>query len=209
MDQTPLPFEFLEKHTYAHKGEKTIWIKSDHTNWTKRQATLMITICADGISRCLPILIFRGKAYLDSEQEKKPRQIERLKYHSGVHVIFNSKAYSNEAITIDWIKTNICSSDDIQPERLMILDVFTGQTTDQVKDLMTDQRITPVYIPEGCTGYVQPLDTHINKLLKEKIAIYLDDLLGEEVLQPVNNESIGQRRVAITQAVGQAWEWLH
>lgn len=48
MDQTPLPFEFLEGKTYEIKGNKTIWVRTIGNGWHKRQATLMIAICADG-----------------------------------------------------------------------------------------------------------------------------------------------------------------
>lgn len=58
MDQTPLPFEFLDGRTYDFKGNKTIWVKSIRSGWSKRQATLMITACADGVRRCNPLIIF-------------------------------------------------------------------------------------------------------------------------------------------------------
>ena len=31
IDQTPLPFEFLQPRTYAPKGSNTIWIQTAHT----------------------------------------------------------------------------------------------------------------------------------------------------------------------------------
>ena len=167
MDQTPIPFDFLQSRTYAPKGSKTVWIKTDRNAWTKRQATLMLTVCADGIMRCLPILIFHGKY----GHETATRQAERRQYHPGVRVLFNLTVYSSEAITLDWIRTDICSMtlpyDRLEPERLVTLDIFGGQTTQAVKDLMNELH---VYIPEGCAGYIQPLDTILNKLLKDRIA---------------------------------------
>jgi len=61
MDQTPLPFRFLQSHTHAPKRSTIIFIKTEHTSWTKWQATLRRTVCADGIMHCLPILIFDKK----------------------------------------------------------------------------------------------------------------------------------------------------
>ena len=211
MDQTPMPFEFLKNRTFAPKGSKIVWIKAENTNWTKRQATLMITICADGISHCLPILIFRGQ----KGRETAARQAERRRYHSDVRVIFNTTAYSNEAIILDWLKHDVykvpSDSNTIQPERLIILDVFLGQTTDEVKETMAALHVTPIYILEGCTGYVQPLDTDINKMLKDKIGFFLDEILMENELGLTDNSGsqIGNRRVAVTHAVGKAWHWLH
>ena len=51
--------------------------------------------------------------------------------------------------------------DQHQLPRLMTLDAFAAQKTLAVKALMGDLNITPVYIPEGCTGYVQPLEYDI------------------------------------------------
>jgi len=52
MDQTPLPFEYLSGHTYDQQGDKTIWVQgSRQSGWDKRQATIQLTIFADGIPR--------------------------------------------------------------------------------------------------------------------------------------------------------------
>lgn len=61
MDQTPFLFEFLTGCTYDFKGNKTVWERALRACWGKRQATLQLTICADGEKRCKPLMIFRGK----------------------------------------------------------------------------------------------------------------------------------------------------
>jgi len=99
MDQTPLPFEFLQNRTFDTKGAMTIFIQTDYTSWTKRQATLMLTACADRELCCKPILIF----YSSSTVEQQPCKEAQKKYHSGVTVYFNPTAYSNEEITMKWI----------------------------------------------------------------------------------------------------------
>jgi len=60
MDQIPLPWEYLEGKTYEFKGKRTVWVKSKKSGWGKRQATIQLTVFADGVSRVLPLLIFRG-----------------------------------------------------------------------------------------------------------------------------------------------------
>lgn len=131
-------------------------------------------------------------------------------------MFFNATAYSNEAVTLDWIKIDLCymtsDFDRLQPERLVTLDIFAGQTTEAVQNLMKELHITPVYIPEGCTGYIQPLDTILNKLLKDRIAADLDEEVIEDAVAKAGEsyeDSVGTRRIAITHAVGRAWEWLH
>lgn len=211
MDQTPLPFEFLQQRTFNTKGATTIYIHSKHTSWTKRQATLMLTACADGSLQCKPILIYHGDI-----KETRPRLQERLQYHPDVHVLFNRTAYSNEDVTLDWLHRDICQMNAKyctflpQPERLITLDIFTGQMTEKTFEAMKTRSIIPVYIPDGCTGYVQPMDTIINKLVKDKISELLGDMLDMmDNNVEVTHETIGQRRVLITHAVAQAWKWLH
>lgn len=69
VDQTPLPVEFLDGG-----------VKSMRFGWSKRQATQMVTVCADGIRRCNPLIIYRGKGV-------GPTVIaERVHYHPHVRV---------------------------------------------------------------------------------------------------------------------------
>ena len=86
------------------------------------------------------------------------------------------------------------------------MDIFRSQKNNAVFNLMKELDITAVYIPDGCTGYVdtQPMGT-INKLVKDKMA----DILEESLAYESDDTSVGQRRIAITHAVAKAWLWLH
>ena len=85
------------------------------------------------------------------------------------------------------------------------MDIFSGQKNPSVFKLMKDLDITAVYIPDGCTGYVQPMDTIINKLVTDKIS----DILEETLVYQSDDTSIGHRRIASIYAVAAAWLWLH
>ena len=61
MDETPIPFEYLDGHTYDIRGKKTTSGKSERSGWSKRQATLVLYIFADGKPKIKPKLIFHGK----------------------------------------------------------------------------------------------------------------------------------------------------
>jgi hypothetical protein len=41
-DETPIPFEYIDKKTYNLKGAKTVTAKTDRSGWDKRQATLIL-----------------------------------------------------------------------------------------------------------------------------------------------------------------------
>lgn len=51
MDETLLPFEFLDGQTYGNKGSHTVHVKTCHSRWDKQQATLLLAIFADGINK--------------------------------------------------------------------------------------------------------------------------------------------------------------
>ena len=60
LDETPIPYEFLDGKTYNPIGEKTIWAKESKSGWGKRQASLVLCIFGDGIPRIPPMIIFHG-----------------------------------------------------------------------------------------------------------------------------------------------------
>jgi hypothetical protein len=97
MDQSPLPFEYLKGRTYAKRGDRTVRIKEGKNGHDKRQCTLQIAVFADGVLRCKPLLIFKGKPGKGDSR----RKAEYQKYHPGVVVIFNEKAWANTSNLLD------------------------------------------------------------------------------------------------------------
>jgi hypothetical protein len=62
--------------------------------------TLQIAIFADGVPRCKPLLMFKGRPKLKDYR----RYVEAQCYNPGIVVIFNEKAYANTSNLIDWVK---------------------------------------------------------------------------------------------------------
>jgi len=91
MDQTPIPFEYLEGQTYNQIGDKTIWIQASRSGWDKRQGTLQLNIFADGVPWVKPLLFFRGQG---TGPTMGP---ERMRYDDRVVVKFNPTAYANSS----------------------------------------------------------------------------------------------------------------
>jgi hypothetical protein len=94
LDETPLPFEFLEGYTYDIRGTKTIAGKSERSGWGKRQATIILYIMANGDTFFKPVVIFHGKRTMVSRENYDPR----------VDVHFNETAYNNEELFFQWLK---------------------------------------------------------------------------------------------------------
>jgi len=232
MDQTPLPFEYITGRTYAHKGDKTIWAKSAKSGWDKRQATLVLTVFADGVGRVKPLILFKGTE--DSRMQERYYGEERKQYDKRVEVWFNPKGYANTQTTVKWIYDLLIPglhpagtgprmwnsgpsllqslpSGKPQPS-IIALDAARFHLSPEVLDTLRDSDIIPSLIPGGCTGLIQVLDVSVNKPLKELIRNELDTILesmGQEALDALDDASssaIGKRRIIMTHVVGAAWE---
>jgi hypothetical protein len=229
MDQTPMPFEFLTNRTYAPTGSDAVQIKATHPGWEKRQATLMLTVFADGVALIPPIIIFHG---LSDSERRRPRNrreqrifdAENARYHNGVIVTSNSEAYCNGEVMLWWIKEFLVPALEgavaglaphERPPSLFALDAVSFHRTEEVKSVLRQHNIVPAAIPAGCTSLLQPLDVSVNSPFKKKLQDYMDERLvqledkEEEAIRagrPLSSDSaIGERRVLVTEAVGEVW----
>lgn len=220
IDQMALPFDFYRRRTYAPRGDKSVKKKVMTKSWTKRQASVMILIAADGIPHCWPLVLFRG--------EGKGAQIQKeaLFYDDRVAVYFNKKAYINTETMLRWIdklySTAVQTSQkllSIGPNSppapfLLTLDTCPTHCTLPVLKALSAPHLntTTAFIPEGMTGYLQPEDTHINKPFKQYISDFLQTYINEEwksQFPAKGNVKVRERRILITKCVGDAWDKLH
>jgi hypothetical protein len=209
MDQTPISFEFLSSRTYDFKGVKTVWVKEQRSGWDRRQATLQVCVFADGIKRCQPLLIYHGDPIGDSR-----RRAEEKLYDKRVCVAFNKTAWADSYNLQDWVKRQYASASPYfvqeKEPRLLCLDAFAPQMTQQLRDEFKKLNCTTSYIPGGCTGFVQPLNVSLNKPLKALVAQAAADHADKFYNRyAVGGFTVGERRVLLTQWVGDAWDELH
>lgn len=217
IDETPLPFEFLDSQTYADKGSHTVQVKASNSGWDKRQATLLLTDFGSGKSRVKPLIIFKGKKKYEGRRAayfQKKRQDEIARYDSRVAIKWNESAYANAGLLVEWIEELLVPALPPGP-RLLALDVVKFHSTENVLHTLRSNSIVPSMIPAGCTGLVQPLDVSVNKLFKNMLRDILESLLDIHEATHHQNLSelhrsdisaIAERRILVTQAVGQAWE---
>jgi hypothetical protein len=233
MDQSPLPFEYLKGRTYAKKGDRTVRLREGKSGHDRRQCTLQIAVFADGVMRCKPLLIFKGKVKGDSR-----RKTERKRYHPNVVVIFNEKAWANTSNLLDWVKNQYSTASayplrDNEP-RFLALDSFAPHKNkgrkrkanesakekekrlreeklqQELRDAFAKLNVTLSLIPGGCTGYVQVLDVLINKLIKAYIEEYEDLWLEENFeLWESGKWTVSERRILMTHWVYKAFERVH
>jgi hypothetical protein len=191
MDQTSMPFAFLEGRTYATKGAKDVQLKSAKSGWSRRKATLMINIFANGIAQIPPIILFNGKSDSNCTRHRTQREqaaynAECACYHPGVVVLFDTEAYSNEDVTLWWTLEYLIPTmpnerpvmAEIPPGRtlpspqytsILARDVVRFQHPERVKSLLREYNVASAAIPGNCSGDFHPLDVCFKSLFKRHL----------------------------------------
>lgn len=92
----------------------------------------------------------------------------QLRYDTRVKVVFQKKAWCDEAVMKDWILNQWKQS--CQGRMLLTLDEHKAQKTENVLDYFNDRCNTDlVFVPAGTTNLVQPLDVCINAPFKAAV----------------------------------------
>jgi len=201
LDETPMPFEFLDGKTYNSIGEKTIWAKESKSGWGKRHASLVLCVFGDGIARIPPMIIFHGTGKrLGNEKEQ---------YDPRVLVEYNPTAYMNESLFERYITNHLLPVLGGRPT-LFAMDLMGSHKTSAILDLLSKSNITPSFIPAGCTSLVQPLDVSINKPLKERLRYLTNERIFQlESMEEFEKWTPRDRRIMITHCIGKAFYEFH
>ena len=92
-------------------------------------------------------------------------------------------------------------------EMVLVLDVHRAQKTESVLDRLTELNTTPVYVPGGTTGLVQPLDVVVNAPFKAIVKKLADEHIRNNLENYVQGTvPAKETRVLFTRWVGEAWE---
>ena len=162
LDQTPLKYVPVSNETMAKRGSTSITIEgsSDKRMIT---GTFAITLCGN----FLPIQLIYGGSTNQS--------LPRVTFPKEFSLSVNPKHYSNteeslkflDEIIVPYVtkersKLNLPANQKV----LMIMDVFTGQMTEDVVMRYQENSILIVNVPRNMTKYYQPLDLTVNGYCK-------------------------------------------
>ena len=177
LDQTPSSIVPGRKQTMALKGSSAVTIvgANDKRNIT---ATFAVTLSGE----FLPMqLIYGGKT---------DQSLPRFKFPDSFSLSVNEKHYSNteeslkffNELIIPYIKS-VHSSSDLPEDQysLVIMDVFTGQMTSDVLNLLRDNKILLTNVPPNMTKFYQPLDLTVNGYAKKFMARKFNDWYTHQV----------------------------
>ena len=169
LDQTPLKYVPVSHHTMAKKGVKSVSIagSSDKRCIT---ATFVITLEGD----FLPLQLIYS--------DKTKQSLARYKFPESLSLSVNPKHFSNteesikiiEEIALPYVEKEREKLDDPDQATLLILDVFREQMTSEVTNLLRNNNIFFVTVPNNMTYLFQPLNLPVNgyckSFMKKKFA---------------------------------------
>ena len=177
LDQTPSKFVPACNKTLAKKGCKSVPIAG---STDKRMITATFSITLTG--EFLPIqLIYGGKT---------TKSMPALSFPSDFVISINKKHYSNEKEALNMLEIIIIPY--VEQQRvslnlafdhpaLIIMDVFKGQMTCAVTELLNENHILLEKVPVNLTYLFQPLDVqggpngYVKRFMKKKFTLWYSD----------------------------------
>ena len=130
--------------------------------------------------------------------------ILQVRYDRRMRVVFQKKAWCDESVMLGWINQQWKTT--CEGDMLLVLDVHRAQKTNAVKAQFSSCKTRTVYVPPGCTSLIQPLDVSINAPFKAIVSRLANDHCAQNLQAYVQGTvSAGERRVLLSQWVGQAW----
>ena len=176
-DQTPLKLVQCSSNTLAKKNSSCVTIVGAAD---KRSITGTFAISLS--NSFLPMqLIYGGKTN---------QSLPRYSFPESFSLSVNEKHFSNSKESVKFLNEIIIpyaekvrKQEGLAPTQkaLIIMDVFTGQMTTEVKDLLTANNILIANVPPNMTRFYQPLDLTVNGAAKRFIAKRFNSWYCDEI----------------------------
>ena len=195
MDWAPALFGLSSGKTYADKDSRTVWCRSvGGSEMEKRQATVQLTICADGEPRVRPVMIFCGTGQRVSRQEKQ-------QYDHRVTVVFQENAWCDEATFLFWA----CHMwrPDVATRKLLVLDGCRAPLAASARSTLNiDCKMTMVAIGGSLTSVLRPLGVFFSRPFKTRTGDLFNDHLSSHLDDYTNGTIPAGRRGVLMCKVG-------
>ena len=84
-------------------------------------------------------------------------------------------------------------------DMMLVLDVHKAQKTPDILDTLAEMNTTPIYVPAGTTGLIQPIDVCFNAPFKAAIKKQADDHIKDNLEKYVQGTiPASERRILFT-----------
>ena len=111
------------------------------------------------------------------------RSLKKVKQRdSDIAMTFQVKAWMDQVVIRKGIK-DVLIPHTKGRHCLVLFDSFRAHLTDQVSEALAKANATIVVIPGGCTSKVQPVDTSLNKPIKDIVRGLWEELMVQDVNQ--------------------------
>lgn len=210
MDQLPMPFALNPKRSYNPKNSPCWICVVGSSGLDKRQATVHLTLRAEGEQFVTPVIIFRGEGKRLSAFEKKA-----LNSLTNIRWKFNTKAWATQDFCFQDLKEFCAMLETHFPgqKHLLLLDDLSAQKMPRFREYAMQHNVLPMYIPPGCTDLVQPVDHHVGAWLKYAMRTLYQYELNENLDIWRNYKankvfSAPARRIMLANWLSLAWSFL-
>ena len=203
-DQTAMKIVPSSAWTMEKKGTKRVEIVAADD---KRQITAVFACSLSG--NFLPMqLIYQGTT---------PRCLPKnIPFPPDWHVTCTANHWSNEHTMIDYVKkiiipyvteTRIKLNLNADHPTLVLFDVFKGQCTEQVLQLLQDNNILYIFVPANTTDKLQPLDLSVNKPAKDFMKQKFQDWYGTIICKQLEDhiEEVVDLRLSVMKPLCASW----
>lgn len=208
-DQVPIRGSEMLNTTYERQGAATVRIAQQKGS-DKRMATLQICVSLDGSpAHSLPqpkiAIIFKGKGNVTPQ--------EREQYDPRVDVYFQPKAWMDSDLFEAWVERTVRPFVASLPSgpKVMILDNLRAQTMQSSLEALRSIGLERRLLPENTTDMIQPVDQNVGVDVKRRVGEKLnhrlaeDEVFANQWLGVEGSFSASQRRILMTNLVGEAW----
>ena len=172
-DQTPLPYVVTDNSTLNEKDTKSVPLQGKG-----KKKKITGTFAVSKRAEFLPMqLIYEGKTHQCLTKD--------IKFPKEFDVTFTSNHWSNEEKSKQLLDNAIIpyrkkKNHDLGLSRdqksLLIYNVFTVQTTENIKEYIEENDCVIAYVPNNMTNYFQPLGLTVNAaakhFLKDKLELW-------------------------------------
>ena len=155
------------------KGEKNVM---NNTYGNEKKHVTCILAIAGGCKKLIPILIFKGEP--DKNIEQRYQQLDVVK-NKKIKIYCQANAWCNDYIFYKWLNDVFYHYEEytIKQKFILIMDKTPSHIKSNIIDELTTKQKNFIFIPEGITRFLQPLDFGINKPFKDHLkSEYIADL---------------------------------
>jgi hypothetical protein len=211
IDQLPLAFALNPKRSYNPVNTPCWIVVVGGSGLDKRQASIQLTLRAEGEQLVPPTIVFRGAG----RHGENVTQMERdeLNKLTNIRWRFQKKAWADGTFCLDHCDSFVQALKEVPGHHMLVLDNLSAQRMDQYREKLMKHGIFPVYTAPGCTDVVQPIDHHVGAYLKKAMQRFYKlelELRLPEWRNYQSNDSLSasRRRILMAQWLNAAWPIL-